>query len=196
MYWVYKWNKYVVWVVQTSLSIIVNYYCHRELTLDCTLHSKHLVWFSWLCHIYVFCACWWKQEELIVHKSAVWGMQIETVANGISTISSPVSTGVAQHWGQSRHHVTFFSFFFLYLLPPCEEKTLFFLLHLHNKAPKNKVQMWWSSLQYFFWTPINMLQSHLQTQMEGCVYVRTHTSTCIFILISLEISDNQSRKYL
>lgn len=38
-----------------------------------------------------------KQEELIVHISTVRDMQIETVANGISTISSLVSVVVAKH---------------------------------------------------------------------------------------------------
>lgn len=80
-------------------NITVNYHYHRDPTLDCTQHNRHIWTGIFNCPTFkcVFSPRQWKQGELRVHISTVRGMQIETVANGISTISSLVSKGVAKH---------------------------------------------------------------------------------------------------
>lgn len=89
---------------------VVNLYCHICITV-CTV-SIHIYIYIYRCYIYIYIELFHnqtrktkcvfsprsrKREELIVHMSTVWDMQISTVANGISTISSLVSAGVAKH---------------------------------------------------------------------------------------------------
>lgn len=80
--------------------IAVNYCSHADSAADRTQHNAHTFGVVSLIvpHSNVFFVlALQKQEELIVHISSVRDMQMETVANGISTISSLVSAGVAKH---------------------------------------------------------------------------------------------------
>lgn len=72
------------------------------------------------------------------------------------------------------------SLFFLSTTSLWRKSTLnvlfFFLLNLHNKATKNKVEMWWSSHHNWLWTPINR---HAYKHVRRSVCARTHRA-CMY----------------